>query len=238
MWFSCGAASAIAAKLAVEHYPSQTVVVNCDTTSSEHPDNKRFLLDVEQWIGAPIVRIKSRKYTTVEEVFEGERYMSGIAGAKCTVELKKRPRFNYQMPGDTHVFGFTSDEKNRIALFNKNNHDLNLWWVLEEHGISKDDCYERLKAAGIPLPVMYQLGYKNNNCMGCVKSSSPAYWLKIKADFPDVFERRCIQSRSLGVKLVRVRRNKNRVRIFLDELTEEYAEPEDTENISCGPDCK
>jgi PP-loop superfamily ATP-utilizing enzyme len=37
VWFSCGAASAVAAKLAVEKYGDQCEVLYCDTLAYEHP---------------------------------------------------------------------------------------------------------------------------------------------------------------------------------------------------------
>lgn len=56
VWFSCGAASAVAAKLAVETYGDAVDVVYCDTLATEHPDNERFLRDVERWIGRSVTR--------------------------------------------------------------------------------------------------------------------------------------------------------------------------------------
>ena len=41
---------------------------------------------------------------------------------------------------------------------------------------------------------MYKLGYKNNNCIGCVKGQA-GYWNKIRKDFPDVFDQ---MSKDLG----------------------------------------
>jgi PP-loop superfamily ATP-utilizing enzyme len=60
VWFSCGAASACAAKLAVEKYGLSCEVVYCNTMPSEHPDNFRFFSDVQQWIGKPIKVISLR----------------------------------------------------------------------------------------------------------------------------------------------------------------------------------
>lgn len=51
VWFSDGAASSVAAKLAIQKYPERVEVVKCDTTVSEHPDNERFRADVEGWLG-------------------------------------------------------------------------------------------------------------------------------------------------------------------------------------------
>lgn len=232
VWFSCGAASAVAAKLAVEKYgPVETSVVYCDTMANEHPDNERFFNDVERWIGKRITVIGSKKYETVEDVFRRERYMSGIAGARCTVEMKKVPRLAFQTPDDIHIFGFTADEQHRITRFEEQNIEL-LEWILRDEGYTKADCLAAVERAGIQLPVMYRLGYKNNNCLGCVKATSTKYWNQIRRDFPDVFQQRAEQSRDLGVRLTRIKGK----RIFLDELPHEHDDGV-LEDISCGPDC-
>lgn len=234
-WFSCGAASAVASKLMVEDYgTNHTVeVVYCDVLDSEHPDNFRFLRDVERWIGQRVTIIKSSKYESVDDVFERERYMSGIQGARCTAEMKKIPRYQFQRPDDVHAFGFTLDEPKRVATFEANNFELHLDWPLVRHGITKKMCYERLLMADIDLPAMYKLGYQNNNCLGCVKATSPAYWNKVRQDFPDVFERRAQQSREIGCRLTRVKGK----RLFLDELPEGDYGRYKMEDISCGPEC-
>lgn len=233
-WFSCGAASAVASKLTLDIYgvDNDVHVVYCDTSASEHPDNLRFISDCEQWFGVPVTRIKHPKFSTVEEVFESKRYMSGISGACCTAALKKLPRFEFQSKADIHVFGFTSDELGRRIDFEIRNFELRLLWILRDSGVTKQDCYARLIEAGIPLPEMYQLGYRNNNCIGCVKATSPGYWAKVRADFPDKFADRARQSREIGCKLVRVAGK----RIFLDELPNR-AFAYKRENLSCGPEC-
>ncbi len=233
VWFSCGAASAVTAKVALEAHPD-ALVVNCDTTVNEHPDNKRFRSDVSDWLGRGIIVIHSEKYKggTVEEVFEDRKYMSGPAGACCTTELKKVPRFAFQQPDDIHIFGFTCDEYKRMRDFSKRNPELNLEWPMFDAGITKRECLERLEGAGIKLPALYAMGYRNNNCLGCVKATSPKYWNKVRQDFPAVFASRAEQSRRIGCRLVRLHGE----RIFLDELPADKTEGEE-ESISCGPEC-
>lgn len=234
VWFSCGAASAVASKLAVEAYGSDVEVVYCDTMSTEHPDNARFFADVEKWIGKPILKLKSADYTDIDDVFQRVRYMAGTKGARCTVEMKKRVREAWQRPDDIHIFGYTSDEQKRADTFEDNNPTLNVEWLLIDKGVSKEACLELLAAAGIKLPAMYSLGFDHNNCLGCVKATSPGYWNKIRKHFPEVFARRARQSRLLGVRLVRVKG----VRIFLDELEPNVGMEEPDEDIECGPVCQ
>lgn len=235
-WFSCGAPSACAAKEAIRKHGDEyeVLVVNCDTRPSEHMDNYRFSREVEEWIGQPIIYIKSDKYQTVDEVFEKTKYMAGVKGARCTTELKKLPRMAFAKPDDVHVFGFTIDEIKRTQEFKARNPDLILKWVLIESWMSRRDCLDAIQRAGIKLPSMYKLGYDNNNCPGCVKASSPWYWSNIRKHFPDVFHRRCEQSRKLGVRLVEITHHN---RIFLDELPMAEFPKNGKENLSCGPEC-
>lgn len=239
VWFSCGAASAVAAKLAVDAYDTDCDVVYCDTAEAEHPDNQRFLRDVESWIGREVTIIRSAKYSTVDSVFEGTRYMAGVAGARCTVEMKKRPREAYQRPDDVHIFGYTADEAKRADAFEDQNPGLLVSWILIDQGVTKADCLRRLASAGIALPEMYGLGFDHNNCIGCVKATSAGYWNRVRSLFPDVFAKRARQSRLLGVKLVRFRREgaAKASRGFLDELPREATAPDDGE-IDCGPVCQ
>lgn len=234
VWFSYGAASAVAWYLAKKEY-SNVLAVNCDTSANEHPDNKRFKEDVERWVGDKVVVISNPDYSTVEEVAEKTRYMAGISGARCTVELKKIPRFNFQRPDDIHIFGLTSDEHKRIGQFKNNHPDLYLDFILQRYDVTKEDCFSFLVDAGIELPAMYKLGFKNNNCIGCYKATSAAYWNKVRMHFPEVFETRCRQSRELGVKLTRYKGEG----IYLDQLPEDYMiDKKIIEDLSCGPQCK
>ena len=60
----------------------------CDT-GGEHPSNKKFLKDVEKWIGRDITILKNNKYQDHFDVFRKTKYLYGNKGARCTVELKR-----------------------------------------------------------------------------------------------------------------------------------------------------
>ena len=207
--------------------------VYCNTSLDEHPSNALFMKAVEGWLGVQVTIIGSEKYKSVEDVFEARRYMAGIKGAPCTVEMKKIPRFKFERPDDIQIFGLTADEGQRIQTFRGNNPDLRLDWILRDNFVTKQDCYNRLHVNNIELPVLYSLGFKNNNCIGCVKATSPAYWDNVRSRFPDVFQRRAEQSRRFGVRLTRVKG----VRIFLDALPVADFSRYKQEDISCGPEC-
>lgn len=229
VWFSCGAASACALKLVAHMNP---IAVYCDTSKDEHEDNLRFRKEVEEWTGVKVTVIKSRKYSSIEEVADDVRYMAGPKGAPCTGQMKKVPRFEFQRPDDIHIFGMTVDELDRIEGFESDNFDLNLAWPLLQAGMEKQDCLDMIAEAGIGIPVLYLQGFENNNCIGCFKATGVAYWNRVRKYYPAVFKRRCEQSRRLNVRLVRYKGE----RIFLDELPED-ATDNTKENLSCGPQC-
>lgn len=207
VWFSCGAASAVAAKKTIEKYgQTHNIIVVNNPIINEHHDNERFLVDVEKWLGVEIQKAVNENYPAcdIREVFEKRRYISGTGGAPCTSELKKEARYQFELRNkiDYHVLGFTSDEKARSDKFIKFERE-NLIPVLIDENITKEDCFGILLDAGIKLPEIYKLGFPNANCIGCVKSQSPTYWNLVRDRFPNIFKERVEQSRRIGAKLVK-----------------------------------
>lgn len=71
-----------------------------------------------------------------------------------------------------------------------------------------------LHMVGIEIPVMYQLGYNNNNCIPCVKGGM-GYWNKIRIDFPDKFKEIADIEREIGATCLK---DTGGNKIYLDEL--------------------
>lgn len=239
VWFSSGAASAVAAKRIVERYGETcTVRVINNPIMEEDGDNKRFLYDVEKWIGIDVEFALNDNFQTASAVavWEKVKYMSGVAGAPCTNKLKREARQQWEARNhhDWLVMGFTADEKKRADMFQKTERS-NFLPILVEEGITKADCYRIIQAAGIDLPRIYSMGYPNANCIGCVKATSPTYWNHVRKMHPGVFEERAEQSRKIGTRLVRYKG----ARIFLDELPESAkGQSMKTMDIECGLFCE
>lgn len=215
VWFSCGVASAVAAKITLEKY-DDVRVVNCPI-QEEHSDNIRFLKDVERWLGVEIETATNKKFqhSSAEALWESGRFMSNVYGADCTRQLKKGARQEWveKHHPKHHVLGFTFDERKRFERFKESECE-NTLPVLIDEKITKADCFEIVKRAGIRRPEIYELGFPNANCIGCVKATSPSYWNLVREKFPAVFEKRAKLSRDIGCRLVRVKGE----RIFLDDL--------------------
>src|SRR5690606_22985152 len=113
------------------------------------------------------------------------------------------------------------------------NIEVTLRTPLIDEGLTKADCLALVDRAGIAIPAMYLLGFRNNNCVPCGKATSPAYWNRIRRHFPDKFDRMARLSRELGVRLARV----SDERVFLDALPPELGRRDDEPDIECSLLC-
>tara|TARA_E500000331_G_scaffold43371_1_gene35927 strand:- start:2541 stop:3368 length:828 start_codon:yes stop_codon:yes gene_type:complete len=219
VWFSCGVASAVAAKISIDLYSenNRVRVVN-NPVKEEHPDNHRFLKDVEKWIKKDIEFAVNDEYAdcSAESVWKRVGYMSNRFGyATCTNHIKKyaRQQWESENNSDFIILGFTAEEKKRAERFQANERN-NLLTPLVDQNLTKQDCFEIISTANIEIPKIYKLRFPNANCIGCCKASSPTYWNLVRKHFPKIFEKRAKISRELGAKLVILKGE----RIFLDEL--------------------
>ncbi len=212
-WFSCGAASAVATKLAIAKYGRVEIVYT--EVVNEHPDNRRFLADCERWFGQPITVLRNEQYgADIREVFRKERFIVGPKGAACTRLLKRQMRVMFEEEDDIQVFGLTIEEQHRADRLIQRNAYIKGDFILIEKGLTKGDCLAMIARAGIEIPAMYRLGYRNNNCIGCVKGGA-GYWNKIRRDFPVQFAERAQDERMVGHSILK---RHDGTPVFLDEL--------------------
>jgi len=100
---------------------------------------------------------------------------------------------------------------------------------LIESKMSKAESLHYLERhAKIKRPRMYELGYSNNNCIGCVKGGK-GYWNKIRQDFPEHFDKMAKAEREVGNSCIR--------NVFLDELDPEAGRKSKMIMPDCGNFC-
>lgn len=209
-WFSAGVSSAVATKLAIDTI-DHIIYIHID---DQHPDSLRFIKDCEIWFGKPIEIIQSL-YKSVENALlgaGGRGYVNGPAGAPCTRFLKRRVRKEREIlykDRITYIWGMDISEAHRVERLRSAMPEQTHVFPLIDANITKEKAHKILKASGIQRPKMYDLGYNNNNCIGCVKGGM-GYWNKIRIDFPEVFISRAKLERRIGGTCIKG--------IFLDEL--------------------
>lgn len=210
-WISAGVSSFVAGYLERELIDKFLYIDIAD----QHPDSMRFIKDCEKVLGKEIEILKSSEYNCVEDcvkAFNGFRNAySGFA--PCTNWLKKRVRkeweFQYRDYNLIYVWGMDCNEKKRAERLKETMVDFNHCFPLIDRDLTKEESHGICSALGIQRPLMYDLGYNNNNCVGCVKGGM-GYWNKIRVDFPDVFESRSKLERKVGNSILK--------ECYLDEL--------------------
>ncbi len=196
-WFSAGVSSAVATKMALKKYHELKIIYT--HIDDQHPDTMRFLKDCEIWFGVEIEILQSQ-LKSVNSACRQSGFVNSPHGASCTRLLKKRVRKEWELENGNdyiYVWGYDTGERDRAERIMEAMPDYQHYFPLIEMNYDKQMVHGILEKAGIKRPTMYELGYPNNNCIGCVKGGM-GYWNKIKIDFPDVFEARCELEKIIG----------------------------------------
>jgi hypothetical protein len=239
--FSCGAASAVAAKMAIERYGNRVDIVNA-FLSAEHPDNRRFLADCEKWFGYTITVLRDTDYGADPlKVWWAKRFIAGKDGAPCSKLLKGKILDTYR-PLAPMVLGYTADEAHRLDRFIDANADKHVIAPLIEEGITKDDCFKIIADAGLVLPTPYLQGFANSNCLMCPKGGL-GYWKHVERHYPENYEEVAKLQDVLGRGswFLSDRRGGKRVRLslrMLSQIDEPRWRIQDEPPVSCGGLCE
>jgi hypothetical protein len=205
--FSAGVSSFVATYL-VRDKVDKIVYMDVE---NQHEDSMRFVRDCEKVLGKEIEILQSR-YKNVENVIRQFQMIRRIKYAICTDVLKKRVRKEWEQKQTEpieYIWGFDLSETDRAERILESMPEFTHHFPLIDKKINKDDAHGMCWRLGIKRPIMYDLGYNNNNCIGCVKGGM-GYWNKIRIDFPEVFESMAKLEREIGHSCING--------VFLDEL--------------------
>ena len=208
-WISAGVSSFIAGYLCKSEIDKYIYIDICE----QHEDSIRFIKDCEIVLGKEVEILQSR-YASVANVIHQFRFINSAYGAKCTDVLKKRVRKEWESQWTepiTYYWGMDLNERHRAVRLTEAMENFSHRFPLIEKGLTKQDCHAMCKQIGIKRPLMYDLGYNNNNCIGCVKGGM-GYWNKIRKDFPETFKRVGRLEREINHSCLK--------QYFLDELPE------------------
>ena len=233
-WMSAGVSSFIAGYLADD--VDEFIYIDI---ADQHEDSRRFIKDCERVLGKEIKVIRSEKYSSVDEAIKGEGFIKNPYShyAPCTNILKKRVRKQWEQEHAdfeiTYVWGFDFDEKHRAERLQETMFEFNHEFPLIEKMLTKQDAHAIAERLGVKRPAMYDMGYQNNNCIGCVKGGM-WYWNQIRKDFLEVFESRAKLERLIGSSILK---EADGTPLYLDELEPNRGRKEDEISQDCGVMC-
>lgn len=233
-WISAGVSSFVAGYLERETIDEYIYIDIAD----QHYDSMRYVLDCEKFLGKKI-QILQPDFVCVEDVIRATGIIKhpGTHFAPCTNYLKKLIRKQWEKEHAdyeiTYVWGYDFDEQHRAKILDEST----IWhtnqYPLIERMLTKQDAHAIADRLGVKRPYMYEMGYQNNNCIGCIKGGM-GYWNKIRVDFPDVFVRRAKLERDIGASILK---ESDGTPLYLDELEPNRGRIEDEISIDCGVMC-
>lgn len=202
-WWSGGVTSAVSIWFAIKLYGIERCRIIFIDTFNEHTDTYRFKIDCENWYGKKIETITGigNEYQRIQDVWIKYKSLNVATGAICSTTLKKlvREKWEKENPNFKHqVFGFDISEANRAISMKLNNPHTKPIFPLLFHAFTKKKCIEELQYHFITIPVMYYLGFLNNNCFGtgCVQGGI-GYWQKMYKEFKIKFLRMAVMEKWL-----------------------------------------
>lgn len=227
-WFSCGCSSFVATYL-LRDKVDEIIYTHIN---NQHPDSLRFLHDCENLLGRKITVLQSPYFSNIYDVFRSVNLINTPHGAPCTRILKKSVRKDWELshPGKhTYIWGFDCSERNRAERLIDSMPKYNHLFPLIDNLFDKNDVHGFCDRLGLKRPYMYDLGYNNNNCVGCVKGGM-GYWNKIRVDFPDVFDKMASLERELNCTVLNG--------TYLDELSPDRGRGQSPIIGECGIFCE
>lgn len=175
---SSGLGSAFVWKLACDRYGPKNVTGVFTDVNGEHPDNYRFLAEVQYALGSRLIKI-TNDGKTIWDVFKENRFLGNSRVDLCS-RILKREAFHNWLKGNV-------DPQNTIISLGIDWTEVHRFdramprWAADGFTIDAPLCEPPyldkfhaqawLDAEGIPRPKLYDLGFSHANCGGgCIKA--------------------------------------------------------------------
>ena len=158
--------------------------VFCDT-EKELPETYEYLDRVEAYLGKPIVRLKHDGRGFDHHLVLRHGYLPSARMRWCTEQLKIRPYERYV--GDDPILsyiGIRADENRQGYISRKPS--ITPVYPFKDDGITKNDVFRLLEAAGLGLPGYYEWRSRSG-CYFCFFQQH-IEWIGLLETHPDLFE--------------------------------------------------
>lgn len=192
MWSGGITSWATARHVIAEHGTANVTLLFADTLI-EDEGLYAFNEAASKQLGVPITRVADGR--TPWQVFEDKRWLGNTRIAQCSHALKQEPcrawLAEHTDPADTTLYvGIDWTETERLPAIVKG------WapWTVDAPLIrppyrDKRQLLDEARAASLPVPRLYELGFAHNNCGGgCVKGGQ-AQWARLLSVFPERYAR-------------------------------------------------
>ncbi len=140
------------------------------------------------------------------------------------------------------MWGFDIKEQHRATNIVEELPNYKHLFPLIDKQLLKQECHGMANRLGMRRPEMYDLGFPNNNCIGCPKAGMYT-WNLVRKHFPEKFKLRSETERLIGYSSLREtivdsKGKKITKSLFLDELDPKRGRREDEIMQDCNIFCQ
>ena len=224
--FSGGASSSYLAKLVIDEYGKENVVLLHTPTYAEHKDADRFRKAVADYLGMEITVEENKKGLGMWELIEKNNCLPSHFIPFCTTELKIKPSRNYlkRLKEDftVHV-GYGADEWRRVQkqTVRFETEGIKSRYLIHERQIDNEEIKRIIRDEWkICLPQPYKY-LSHNNCIPCFKGGK-GHFYKVAKYYPKEFEKAIYWEETIGhtvFKDITLREIKEHTRQGADQLS-------------------
>ncbi|MEV5048221.1 hypothetical protein AB0N20_27390 [Streptomyces griseoincarnatus] len=193
MWSGGITSWATARHVIAEHGPDNVTLLFADT-NAEDEGLHAFNDAASAQLGVPITRVADGRDPW--QVFEDKRWLGNTRIAQCSMELKLKP-CRYWLNANAGNFDETTlyvgidwTETERLPAIVRG------WapWRVDAPLTrppyrDKRQLLDEARAAGLPVPRLYRLGFAHNNCGGACVKGGQAQWARLLEVFPARYAR-------------------------------------------------
>jgi hypothetical protein len=187
--FSGGLCSFWAAKRVVDRYGTTDVTLIFADTLIEDEELYLFNQAASVFLGLPITRLS--REVTPWQLFRSEGLIGNARFPICSIRLKRELLDQWHRQNclemDSIIYvGFDWTEENRLNDLRK---ELPRWRfeapMCEPPLWDKCRIIKETEAIGLPIPILYRLGFPHNNCGGRCVRAGISHWVHLYRQFPD-----------------------------------------------------
>lgn len=194
MW-SGGITSWATARHVIAEHGTENVTLLFADTLVEDEDLYVFNEAASTRLGVPITRVADGRNPW--QVFEDKRWLGNTRIAQCSLELKLKPCEEWLARNSELTFsntmlyvGIDWTETERLPAIVRG------WapWTVDAP-LTRPPYYDKrqlldeARAAGLPTPRLYRLGFAHNNCGGACVKGGQAQWARLLEVFPERYAR-------------------------------------------------
>ncbi|MFE7727455.1 hypothetical protein ACFU5D_16870 [Streptomyces anthocyanicus] len=194
MWSGGITSWATARHVIAEQSTASTTLLFADT-NAEDESLYAFNEAASARLGVPITRVADPQERDPWQVFEDKRWLGNTRIAQCSMELKLKPCKDWLAantdPADTTLYvGLDWTEPHRIPANRAGWAPYRVEYPLTEPPFhDKGQLLAEARAAGLPMPRLYDLGFAHNNCGGACVKGGQAQWARLLKVLPERYAR-------------------------------------------------